>query len=80
MSNVDKTEHVILAWTAFWKLENIWRSRIALIATKIKLFIFIWVSVLLYGYESWVLYLDMEGQDLLQDQDEHKTSSACNQR
>ncbi|XP_073228602.1 uncharacterized protein [Porites lutea] len=42
-----------LAWTAFWKLERLWRCPNISISTKIKLFNTTCVTVLLYGCESW---------------------------
>ena len=48
------------AWTAFWKLERLWRCPNIPISTKIKLFNTTCVTVLLYGCESWVLSKAME--------------------
>ncbi|XP_068680408.1 uncharacterized protein [Montipora capricornis] len=44
-----------LAWTAFWKLEHLWRCPSISISTKIKLFNTTCVTVPLLGCESWVL-------------------------
>ena len=51
-----------LAWTAFWKLEHLWRCPYISISTKIKLFNTTYVNVLLYGCESWVLSKAMESE------------------
>ena len=51
-----------LAWTAFWKLERLWRCPNISISTKIKLFNTTCVTVLLYGCESWVLSKAMESK------------------
>ena len=49
-----------VAWCAFWKLEQLWKSPHISIATKVKLFSATCVAVLLYGCESWVVSQDME--------------------
>ena len=51
-----------LAWTAFWKLEHLWRCPTIPISTKVKLFNTTCVTVLLYGCESWILSGAMESQ------------------
>ena len=51
-----------LAWTAFWKLERLWRCPNISISTKIKLFNTACVTVLLYGCESWVLSKAVESE------------------
>ena len=51
-----------LAWTAFWKLERLWRCPNISISTNIKLFNTTCVTVLLYGCESWVLSKAMESE------------------
>ena len=56
----DLTRRKALAWTAFWKLEKIWRSSTISIATKVKLFNVTCVTVFLYGCDSWILYTTME--------------------
>ena len=48
-----------LAWCAFWKLEQLWKSPYIPIATKVKLFNTTCVTIL-YGCESWVISQDME--------------------
>jgi len=58
----DLTRRRALAWTAFWKLEKIWRSTSISIVTKIKLFNTTCVTVLLYGCESWVISNNMENK------------------
>ena len=49
-----------LAWCAFWKLEQLWKSPHISIATKVKLFNTTCVTILLNGCESWVISQDME--------------------
>jgi hypothetical protein len=51
-----------LAWTAFWKLERLWRSLTIPISTKVKLFDTTCVTVLLYGSESWIISKTMGDQ------------------
>ena len=51
-----------LAWCAFWKLEQLWKSPHISIATKVKLFNTTCVTILLYGCESWVTSQDMENK------------------
>ena len=51
-----------LAWCAFWKLEQLWKSPHISIATKVKLFNTTCVTILLYGCESWVISKDMENK------------------
>ncbi|KAI8498903.1 hypothetical protein Bbelb_233560 [Branchiostoma belcheri] len=59
-SKTDLARRKSLAWTAFWKLQKIWRNPTFPTATKIKLFNVTCVSVFLYGCETWVLTRDME--------------------
>ena len=56
----DQTIRRAFAWIAFWKLEKIWRSPPISISTKTKLFNTTCVTVLLYGFESWVISGDRE--------------------
>ena len=49
-----------IAWCAFWKLEQLWKSPHIPIATKVKLFNTTCVTILLYGCELWVISQDME--------------------
>ena len=51
-----------LAWCAFWKLEQLWKSPHISISTKVKLFNTTCVTILLYGCESWVISQDMENK------------------
>ena len=51
-----------LAWFAFWKLEQLWKSLHIPIATKVKLFNTTCVTILLYGCESRVICQDMENK------------------
>ena len=46
-----------LAWCAFWKLEQLWKSPHISITIKVKLFNTTCVTILLYGCESWVISL-----------------------
>ena len=55
----DMKRRRALAWTAFWKLERLWRSNTIPVATKVKLFNTTCVTVLLYGCESWIMSEDM---------------------
>ena len=61
-STSDLARRKALAWTAFWKLERLWRNTTIPIGTKIKLFNTTCVTVLLYGCESWVITNDMESK------------------
>ena len=49
-----------LAWTAFWKLQRLWRNPNLPISTKVRLFDTTCVTILLYGCESWVISKAME--------------------
>ena len=50
-----------LAWTAFWKLERLWKSPSIPISTKVKLFNTTCITVLLSTVLlSWVISKDME--------------------
>ena len=51
-----------LAWCAFWKLEQLWKSPHISITTKVKLFNTTCVTILLYGCESWVISQDIENK------------------
>ena len=51
-----------LAWCAFWKLEQLWKSPHISNSTKVKLFNTTCVTILLYGCESWVISQDMENK------------------
>ena len=52
-----------LAWSAFWKLERLWRSPHATThLDKNQLVYTTCVTILLYGYESWVISQDMESK------------------
>ena len=55
----DMKRRRALAWTAFWKLERLWRNNTIPVATKVKLFNTTCVTVLLYGCESWIMSEDM---------------------
>ncbi|KAI8514995.1 hypothetical protein Bbelb_075860 [Branchiostoma belcheri] len=61
-SSHDMAKRKSLAWTAFWKLEKIWRSPSISTSTKLKLFNTTCVTILLYGCESWVITGDMENK------------------
>ena len=58
----DLKRRKALAWTAFWKLESLWKSPSIPISTKVKLFNTTCITVLLYGSESWVISKDMENK------------------
>ena len=59
----DLKRRKALAWTAFWKLERLWKSSFIPISTKVKLFNTTCITVLLYaGCESWVISKDMENK------------------
>ena len=58
----DLKRRKALAWTAFWKLEHLWKSATIPISTKVKLFDTTCVTVLLYGCESWIISKDMENK------------------
>ena len=49
-------------WCAFWKLEQLWKNSHIPIATKVKVFNTTYVTILLYGCESWVISQDMENK------------------
>ena len=42
-----------LAWTQFWKLATVWKSKEISITVKLQLFDFLILSVLLYNCETW---------------------------
>ena len=58
----DLKRRKALAWTAFWKLERLWKSPSIPISTKMKSFNTTCITVLLYGCESWVISKDMENK------------------
>ena len=49
-----------LAWTAFWKLQRMWRNPNIPISTKVRLFDTTWFTILLHGCESRVISKAME--------------------
>ena len=52
-----------LAWCAFWKLEQLWKSpHISITNKKLSCFNTTCVTILLYGCESWVISQDMENK------------------
>ena len=62
-SSNDLKRRKALAWTAFWKLQHLWRSTgMRPVSTKLKLFKASCVTILLYGCESWVISMDMESK------------------
>ena len=61
-STKDLSRRKGLAWSAFWKLERLWRSQTIPIATKVRFFNTTCVTVLLYGCESWVLSSKMDSE------------------
>ena len=58
----DVKRRKALAWTAFRKLERLWKSPSIPISTKMKSFNTTCITVLLYGSESWVISKDMENK------------------
>ena len=58
----DFKRRKVLAWSAFWKLERLWRSSQLSISTKVKLSYTTCVTILLYGCESWGISHDMESK------------------
>ena len=58
----DLKRRKALAWSAFWKLERLWKSSQLSISAKVNLFYTTCVTILLYGCESWVLSQDMESK------------------
>ena len=58
----DQKRRKALAWTAFRKLERLWKSPSIPISTKMKSFNTTCITVLLYGSESWVISKDMENK------------------
>lgn len=61
-STSDLARRKALAWSAFWKLERLWRSPIIPIVTKVRFFNTTCITVLLYGCESWVISKNMESK------------------
>ena len=49
-----------LAWKAFWKLRNIWKSTTIPTRLKINIFKASCISILLYGFESWIITRTLE--------------------
>ena len=49
----DVKRRLSLAWSAFWKLERLWRSKTTPIELKIKLFKATCLSIPLYRCEGW---------------------------
>ena len=43
------------AWGAFWKLEDIWKSKTTPVKLKIRIFQASCLSIFLYGSETWIL-------------------------
>ena len=74
-----------LAWCAFWKLEQLWKSPHISIATKVKLFKTTCVTILLYGCESWVICQGYGKQNqrlcylMLQSHAEYKAHWPCSE-
>ena len=61
-SSSDLKRRKSLAWCAFWKLEQLWKSPHISTATKVKLFNTTCVTILLCGCESWVISQDIENK------------------
>ena len=58
----DFKRRKVLAWSAVWKLERLWRCPQLTISAKVDLFYTTCVPILLYSCESWVLSHDMESK------------------
>ena len=58
----DLKRHKALAWSAFWKLERLWRTSELSKSTKVKLFYTTCVTILLHGCESWMISYNMESK------------------
>lgn len=58
----DISHRISLAWTAYWQLGKIWRSKHTPTALKINIFRAAVVTILLYGCETWVLTSELERQ------------------
>ena len=58
----DLKRRKALAWTAFRKLERLWKSPSIPMFTKMKSFNTTCITVLLHGCESWVISKDMENK------------------
>ena len=54
-SQNDIKYHKSLAWTAFWKLKNLWRSTTTSLHLKLRFFKAACLTILLYGGETWIL-------------------------
>jgi hypothetical protein len=59
-SNTDIKVRKGLAWKAFWKLRNIWKSTTVPTKLKINIFKASCISILLYDSESWILTKTLE--------------------
>ena len=51
---------IALAMAAMARLNRIWRSNTISFASKLKLYMFLVTSILLYGCETWTLLADSE--------------------
>ena len=61
-SSSDLKRRKALAWIAFWKLEQLWRSMGTPVSTKLKLFKASCVTIILYRCKAWVISKDMESK------------------
>jgi hypothetical protein len=59
-SESDIKRRRALAWTAFWKLDKIWKSSHIPTQLKVGIFKTSCLSVLLYGCETWILTKKLE--------------------
>ena len=59
-SESDIKRRLGLAWSTFWKLERLWRSKSVPINPKVNLFKATCLSILLYGCEGWTLTKKLE--------------------
>ena len=59
-SETDISVRKALAWAAFWKLKDIFRSNNLPIRLKTNIFQAACLSILLYGCESWIITQKLE--------------------
>jgi len=59
-SESDIKRRLGLAWSIFWKLERLWRSKSVPTNLKVNLFKATCLSILLYGCEGWTLTKKLE--------------------
>lgn len=57
----DVSQRIAKGWLAFWQLDNIWKASNIDLDLKISISAAV-ISILLYGYESWVITPMIENQ------------------